>query len=264
VTPSSKVVGDLALALAAVDANPADFEANPEKYDIPDSVVGFMAGELGELPGGWPEPFRTKVLAGRTVKIGIEPISAEDQAALDGTPEQRRSALNRLLFAAPTKIFEQARETYGDLSVVDTVDYLYGLHQGVEHVVEVSKGVQLYVGLEAIGEPDDKGIRTVMAILNGQLRPVYVRDLSISVETKAAEKADPSKPGSIAAPFSGVVTLQVEEGASLAAGQSVASIEAMKMEAAITTPVAGRVMRIAIPKTQQVDAGDLLIEIEPA
>jgi len=262
VTPSSKVVGDLALALAAVDADPADFEANPQKYDIPDSVVGFMAGELGNLPGGWPEPFRTKVLEGRTVKIGIEDVSAEDRAALDGTPKERRSTLNRLLFAGPTKIFEQGREAYGDLSVVDTVDYLYGLRQGHEHVVEIAKGVRLYVGLEAIGEADDKGIRTVMAILNGQLRPVFVRDLSIKVDLKSAEKADSSKLGHVGAPFSGVVTLQVEEGASVAAGQAIASIEAMKMEAAITTPVAGTVKRLAIPKTQQVDAGDLLVEIE--
>jgi pyruvate carboxylase len=264
VTPSSKVVGDLALALAAVDADPADFEANPEKYDIPDSVVGFMAGELGELPGGWPEPFRSKVLAGRTVKIGVEAISADDQAALDGDSLGRRSALNRLLFPGPTKTFAQWRETYGDISVIDTVAYLYGLRPGSEHVVEVSKGVQLYIGLEAIGEPDDKGIRTVMTTLNGQLRPVFVRDLSITVENKAAEKADASKPGSIAAPFSGVVTLQVEEGSTVTAGQSIASIEAMKMEAAITTPVAGVVKRVAIKKTTQVDAGDLLVEVEPA
>ncbi|CAN5373798.1 pyruvate carboxylase [soil metagenome] len=262
VTPSSKVVGDLALALAAANADPDDFEKNPEKYDIPDSVIGFMAGELGELPGGWPEPFRTKVLKGRTVKIGVEAISAEDQAALEGDSAGRRSTLNRLLFAGPTKIFEQGRETYGDLSALDTVDYLYGLHQGTEHIVEISKGVSLYVGLEAIGEADEKGMRTVMATLNGQLRPVFVRDNSITVDVKSAEKADPAKPGHIAAPFSGVVTLQVEEGAVVSAGQSVASIEAMKMEAAITATTAGTVKRLAIPKTQQVDAGDLLLEIE--
>jgi len=262
VTPSSKVVGDLALALAAVDADPVDFEQNPDKYDIPDSVVGFMAGELGELPGGWPEPFRSKVLKGRTVKIGVEPITPEDQAALDGEPRERRSALNRLLFAGPTKIFEQGRETYGDLSVLETVDYLYGLRQGAEHTVEIEKGVSLLVGLEAIGEADEKGMRTVMASLNGQLRPVYVRDSSITVDIKAAEKSDSSRPGHVAAPFSGVVTLQVEEGATVAAGQPVASIEAMKMEAAITATIAGTVKRVAIPKTQQVDAGDLLLEIE--
>jgi pyruvate carboxylase len=264
VTPSSKVVGDLALALAAVDADPADFEQNPGKYDIPDSVVGFMAGELGELPGGWPEPFRSKVLEGRTPNIGVEPITAEDEQALATPGPVRQAALNRLLFAGPTKLFEQSRETYGDLSTLETTDYLYGIRQGAEHIVEIEKGVSLFVGLEAIADADDKGIRTVMATLNGQLRPVYVRDLSISVDTKAAEKADPNRPGQVAAPFSGVVTLQVEEGSTVVAGQSVATIEAMKMEAAITAAVAGTVRRLAIPKTQQVDAGDLLLEIEPA
>ena len=262
VTPSSKVVGDLALALAAVDADPEDFEAHPQKYDIPDSVIGFMAGELGELPGGWPEPFRSRVLQGRTPKIGLEPITPDDQKALATPGTVRQAALNRLLFAGTTKIFEQGRETYGDLSVLDTTDYLYGLRPGAEHVVAIEKGVSLFVGLEAIGEADDKGIRTVMATLNGQLRPVYVRDRSITVETKAAEKADAGRPGHIAAPFSGVVTLQVAEGDTIEAGASVASIEAMKMEAAITAPVSGTVKRLAIAPTQQVDAGDLLVELE--
>jgi hypothetical protein len=78
VTPSSKVVGDLALHLVAVNADPADFAANPQNYDIPDSVVGFMAGELGDLPGGWPEPFRTKVLQGKNPKFGLVAVSPDD------------------------------------------------------------------------------------------------------------------------------------------------------------------------------------------
>jgi len=262
VTPSSKVVGDLALMLAAADADPDDFEKNPDKYDIPDSVIGFMAGELGDLPGGWPEPFRSKVLAGRNVKIGVEDISADDRAALDGTSDERRAALNRLLFPAPTRQFEQVRELFGDLSPVDTIGYLYGLQPGVEHAVEISKGVDLLLTLEAVGQPDDKGMRTVMTTINGQLRPVAVRDRSITVDTKAAEKADPNKAGHVAAPFSGVVTLKISEGVTVVAGQQVASIEAMKMEAAITTPVAGTVVRLAIPVTQQVDAGDLLVVVE--
>ena len=264
VTPSSKVVGDLALHLAAVKADPDDFAENPQNYDIPDSVVGFMAGELGELPGGWPEPFRTKVLAGKTVKVGVEDLSADDASALEGSSEERRATLNRLLFPAPTRIYEQMRELFGDLSVVDSLDYLYGLKQGSEHVIEFSRGVRLYLGLEAIGEADEKGMRTVMTTLNGQLRPVFVRDRSITVESKAAEKADTAKPGHIAAPFSGVVTLQVAVGDQVAAGQAVASIEAMEMEAAITTPIAGTIERLAIPKTQQVDAGDLIVVIQPA
>ncbi|CAN5329960.1 hypothetical protein BH11ACT3_BH11ACT3_17490 [soil metagenome] len=262
VTPSSKVVGDLALALAAANADPKDFEQNPDKYDIPDSVIGFMAGELGDLPGGWPEPFRSKVLKGRNVKIGVEEISADDRAALHDEGKVRRATLNRLLFAGPTQAFEQAREQYGDLSVVSTPDYLYGLKPGVEHAVAMGPGVDLLVGLEAIGEADDKGMRTVMTTINGQLRPVFIRDRGVTVDNKAAEKADPSKQGQVAAPFSGVVTLKVAEGDTVEAGQAVASIEAMKMEAAITSPVAGKVARLAIPVTQQVDAGDLLVVVE--
>ena len=262
VTPSSKVVGDLALQLAAADADPADFEENPDKYDIPDSVIGFMAGELGDLPGGWPEPFRTKVLAGRTVKIGVEDVSDDDRAALAGSSLERQSALNRLLFPAPTRQFEQVRELFGDLSPLDTIDYLYGLRPGVEVAVKISTGVDLLLTLEAIGEADDKGMRTVMTTINGQLRPVPVRDRSITVDTKAAEKADAARPGQIPAPFSGVVTLKISVGDTVSAGQAVATIEAMKMEAAITTPVAGKVVRLAIPVTQQVDAGDLLVVVE--
>ena len=264
VTPSSKVVGDLALALVAANADPADFEANPQSYDIPDSVVGFMAGELGDLPGGWPEPFRTKVLAGRDVRIEIPPLSAEEEGGLAGDAATRRRTLNRLLFPGPAKEFESTRETYGDLSALGTPDYFYGLKPGEEHVAEIDPGVQLYVGLEAIGEPDAAGMRTVMTTLNGQLRPVWVRDRSITVDKVAAEKADTSTPGQVAAPFAGAVTIKVAVGDSVAAGTAVASIEAMKMEAAITAPVAGVVERIAIAGTAPVEAGDLLLVIRPA
>ncbi|MDT0143858.1 pyruvate carboxylase [Microbacterium sp. PRC9] len=264
VTPSSKVVGDLALALVAVRADPADFEENPQNYDIPDSVVGFMAGELGDLPGGWPEPFRTKVLAGRTISIDVPPLTAEEQEGLAGDAATRRRTLNRLLFPGPARDFERNREAYGDLTALGTPDYLYGLKPGEEHVAEIDPGVQLYVGLEAIGEADPKGMRTVMTTLNGQLRPVFVRDRSIKVEARQAERADTSKPGQVAAPFSGVVTLKAKAGDTVTAGQPVASIEAMKMEAAITAPVDGVVERLVIAETAQVDAGDLLVVIRPA
>lgn len=264
VTPSSKVVGDLALALVAARADPADFEANPQGYDIPDSVVGFMAGELGDLPGGWPEPFRTKVLEGRTISIDVPPLTDEEHEGLDGDAASRRRTLNRLLFPGPAREFEKNRETYGDLTALGTPDYLYGLKPGEEHIAEIDPGVQLYVGLEAIGEADAKGMRTVMTTLNGQLRPVFVRDRSIQVDVREVEKADTTKPGQVAAPFSGVVTLKSEVGDTVAAGQPVASIEAMKMEAAITAPVAGVVERLAIGGTQQVDAGDLLVVIRPS
>jgi pyruvate carboxylase len=265
VTPSSKVVGDLALHLVAVNADAKDFAENPQNYDIPDSVIGFMAGELGDLPGGWPEPFRSKVLAGKHPKFGVTPVSADDLAVLaSDDKDRRRMLLNRLLFPGPTNDFVKARETYGNLDAVDTVDYLYGLEQGHEHVVEIAKGVRLFVGLEAIGSPDAKGFRTVMATLNGQLRPINIRDRKIAADIPQAEKADSSNLGHVAAPFSGVVTLQTVEGAHVEVGQPVATIEAMKMEATITANVAGVVRRLAISKTSPVDAGDLLIVVEPA
>jgi len=263
VTPSSKVVGDLALHLVAVNADPKDFAENPQNYDVPDSVIGFMAGELGDLPGGWPEPFRTKVLQGKSPKFGLTAVSADDLAALQGIDASvRRATLNRLLFPAPTAEFLKTRETYGKLDNVDTVDYLYGLEQGTEHVIEIARGVRLYVGLEAIGGADAKGFRTVMATLNGQLRPINVRDKKIAVATPQAEKADTNNVGHVAAPFAGVVTLQLVEGTPVEVGQPVATIEAMKMEATITASKAGAIKRLAIGKTQAVDAGDLILVIE--
>ncbi len=261
VTPSSKVVGDLALHLVAMDVDPKDFEENPGNYDVPDSVVGFMAGELGDLPGGWPEPFRTKILAGKKPAIEVGTLTPEHEATLALPGLDRRALLNELLFPGPTRDFREARENYGDVSVIATRDYLYGLRPGEESVIEVEAGVSLYVSLETISEPDDHGLRTVMVSLNGQMRPVMVRDRAVKVLVTQAEKADPTNPKHIAAPFSGVVTLGVAPGDTVPSGGVVATIEAMKMEAAISAPVAGVVARVAIPKTQQVEAGDLLLEL---
>lgn len=263
VTPSSKVVGDLALHLVAVGANPKDFEENPQNYDIPDSVIGFMAGELGDLPGGWPEPFRSKVLKGRHVDIGVTPVSPDDLKALSSSNDKLiRSTLNRLLFPGPTKEFERIRGLYGALDNVATLDYLYGIDAEGEHVVELRKGLQLFVGLEAIGEPDSKGFRTVMTTLNGQLRPVTVRDHSIAVSAVSAEKADKNNPGHAAAPFTGVVTLKVAIGDQVLAGAPIASIEAMKMEASIAAPISGKITRLGVSGPTPVEGGDLIAVIE--
>lgn len=264
VTPSSKVVGDLALQLVAQGVDPDDFERDPRKYDIPDSVIGFMAGELGDLPGGWPEPFRSKVLEGRDVDISVTPLTTEQLDRLREPGADRQDALNELLFAGPTAAFKEVREQYGDLSVVDTIDYLYGMQHGEEHQVGIGRGVTLNVELEAVGEPDDDGIVTVMTVLNGQLRPVYVRDRSVTVDKQKAEKADASAPGHVAAPFAGAVTVKVAEGDTVAAGDPIATIEAMKMEAAITTSIAGTIERMALTGTTPVEAGDLIAVVRPA
>ncbi|WP_313716340.1 pyruvate carboxylase [Arsenicicoccus bolidensis] len=259
VTPSSKVVGDLALALVGAGADPAAFEADPQKFDIPDSVIGFLNGDLGTPPGGWPEPFRTKALEGRRTKPVETELSGEDEQALADEP---RMTLNRLLFPGPTKEFVAARDTFSDLSVLNTREFLHGLAVGEEHEVQMDKGKTLLLGLTAIGDADARGMRNVMVTINGQMRTIEVRDESVKSNVAAAERADTTRPGHVPAPFAGVVTLAVGEGDEVAAGAQVATIEAMKMEAAITTPVAGRVSRLAIGATQAVEGGDLIVVVE--
>ncbi|PXA76374.1 MULTISPECIES: pyruvate carboxylase [Auritidibacter] len=264
VTPSSKVVGDLALTLVSAQADPADFEENPQNYDIPSSVIDFLSGQLGDPPGGWPEPFRTKALQGReTSPQQDETVSAEDSAALKRPGRERQETLNRLLFPGPTREYEEHTRRYGDTSVLHTRDFLYGMTKGMEHVISLGTGVRLLATLQSISEPDEKGMRTVMVTLNGQARQLEVRDNSVESTVRSAEKADRDQPGHIAAPFAGAVTVQVEEGDTVDAGDTVATIEAMKMEAAITTQVAGIVKRVVLTEPTPVDGGDLVLVIDP-
>ncbi|MDT5315754.1 MAG: pyruvate carboxylase [Mycobacterium sp.] len=264
VTPSSKVVGDLALALVGAGITADEFAADPARFDIPDSVIGFLRGELGDPPGGWPEPLRTKALAGRQAAKPTAELGSADEALLAQPGTERQRALNRLLFPGPTKEFEAHREVYGDTSRLSANQFWYGLRHGDEHRIQIDRGVQLIIGLEAISEADERGMRTVMCILNGQLRPVVVRDESIADAVPAAEKADRSNADHVAAPFAGVVTVNVAAGESVSAGQTIATIEAMKMEAAITAPKQGTVDRVAVAATAQVEGGDLLAVIRSA
>jgi pyruvate carboxylase len=258
VTPSSKVVGDLALHLVGAGVEPRDFETDPARFDIPDSLIGFLHGELGIPPGGWPEPLRSKALAGRSQPRGVSELSAQDRQGLKEDPTH---TLNRLLFAGPTAEFDEHRAAYGDTSVLPSKEFFYGLRPGEEYAVDLDPGVQLLIRLEAIGDADERGMRTVMCSLNGQLRPLQIRDRSFASQVPIAEKADRSNGNQVAAPFAGVVTLQVSEGDTVSAGQPVATIEAMKMEAGITAPKSGTVARLAIKTVQQVEGGDLILEL---
>lgn len=258
VTPSSKVVGDLALHLVAVGADPAAFAADPGGFDVPDSVIGFLAGELGDPPGGWPEPFRSKALAGRTFRPAMADL---DDAHLEGLANDRRRTLNLLLFPEPFRQFGDSRARYGDLSVLPTADFLYGLHPGDEHAVEIDAGKTLLLGIQSVTAADERGIRTVMCTINGQLRPVAVRDRTVSPDAPLRERANTTDPKHVAAPFDGVVTIAVQAGDELAAGDRLGTIEAMKMESTITAPIGGTVRRVAFSGTQRVEAGDLVLVI---
>src|SRR5690606_19064896 len=138
VTPSSKVVGDLALHLVGAGVSPAESEADPRKFDIPDSVIGFLQGELGDPPGGWPEPFRSRALEGRSAVRRVAELSEEDRKGLQ---EDRRGTLNRLLFPKPTQQFLEHREAHGDTSLLRSKDFFYGLRPGEEYSVDLDPGV---------------------------------------------------------------------------------------------------------------------------
>ncbi|ROO85467.1 pyruvate carboxylase [Actinocorallia herbida] len=260
VTPSSKVVGDLALHLVAAGADPARFAADPAAFDLPDSVVGFLSGELGDPPGGWPEPFRGAALRGRTYTPPKADLTEEEEKALNGTDV--RTTLDRLLFPGPAKAYAESRAAYGDLSVLPTGAFLYGIRPGQEVTFDLEPGVRVLTSVEAVGELDEAGCRQVICTVNGQIRTLTVRDRSVAPETPRAERADTADPRQVAAPFSGSVTAKVSPGDRVAAGDAVALIEAMKMEAAITATVDGTVARVVVPGPSQVEAGDLLVVLE--
>ena len=262
VTPSSKVVGDLALHLVASGVTPEQLENDPESVDLPDSVIRFLHGELGTPPAGFPEPFRTNALAGRSYTPTRADLDPSDEEALQG-PDVRR-VLNHLLLPGPAASHEEQAERYGNLAVLPSQIFWYGLDVEQEDAsIQLRPGVQVLVGLEAIGEPNDEGIRSVVFRLNGQLRPIDVRDRSVASDVAESEKADPSMPGHVAAPFRGVVNPTAAVGDTVEAGDTIATIEAMKMESAISAPIDGTVTRVVIGAAAQVEPGDLLIEVLP-
>ncbi|MEJ5928341.1 pyruvate carboxylase [Corynebacterium sp. H128] len=261
VTPSSKVVGDLALYLVGAGVTPAEFAADPQKYDIPDSVIAFLRGELGTPPGGWPEPLRTRALAGRSEANRVVDVPESAAAALSGDSVTRRAALDRLLFPKPAEEFAEHRRLFGNTAILGDREFIYGLVAGEETTIRLADNRVLLVRLDAISEPDEKGMRKVMLTVNGQVRPMEVRDRNVESVVKAAEKADPGNPGHIAAPFAGTVTVTVAEGEEVKAGDAVAVIEAMKLEATISAPIDGTVERIALMQPTKVESGDLLLVV---
>lgn len=262
VTPSSKVVGDLALFAVSAGIDFDELERRPGSFDLPDSVIDFLRGGIGEPPAGFPQPFTELALAGRAPApppVAIEGALAE-RLAQPG--EERRAALAEILFPGPAKDHAEARERYGDVSLIPTPAFFRGLREDEELAIELGPGVTLLYELEAIGEADARGMRTVLVRVNGQLRPVEVRDRSVDAAGEQIERADPSQPGHVPAPVTGIVSLLVAAGDAVAEGDPVATLEAMKMESTITAPRSGTVARVAAAGGTRLEQGDLLLVIE--
>ncbi len=270
VTPSSKVVGDMALMMVSQDLTIADVE-NPDKdIAFPDSVVSMLRGDLGQPPGGWPRKLQQKVLKDQK-PYAVRPGSLLKDADLDAARKEIDDKLGRKLtdfefasFLMYPKVFTDyaaAQELYGPTSVLPTPIYFYGLKQEDEVFVDLERGKTLVVRCLGIGEANELGMVTVFFELNGQPRRVKVPDRAHGAANgRARRKAEAGNDNHVGAPMPGVIsTLAVKEGQAIKAGDVLVSIEAMKMETAIHAERDGTVAEVLVKAGDQIDAKDLLV-----
>lgn len=276
VTPSSKVVGDLAQFMVQNDLDENDIVEQASTLSLPRSVIEFLQGQLGQPYQGFPEPLRDRVVP-RDTQINSRPGAALadfDFEALRGSLEQESSEqepggkiseLDLSSAALYPEVFAQYREfrrTYGDVSVLPTRYFLHPMTRDEELAVSIEHGKTLIIRLTAVGELND-GMREVFFELNGQARSIFVRDESASTEEITRERCDPDNPGSIGAPMPGlVVSIDLKAGQKVEAGEVLALMNAMKMETAVNAPLSGTIKRVVAKQGQTLAAGDLLLEIE--
>ena len=273
VTPSSKVVGDLALFLVSHDMTVKDLENLPPDHNLtlPNSVPDMFMGSLGEPEGGWPEKLKRVILRGKQPNQGRpgERLAPVDLDKTTKTLEEQTGAASRtdlmsyLMYPGVFTKFAKARATWGDLDVLPTPQFFYGLSKGEEAVVELEPGKTLSIRLQTVGDPHPDGFRTVFFELNGQPREVEIRDKSLKAVANARTKADVAKPGEVGAPIPGAVTLvHVKAGQRVEKGERLLVMEAMKMQTTVYAPVAGTVKKMLVSAHENVEARDLLLVIE--
>src|SRR5579875_2541825 len=272
VTPTSKVVGDMALFMVGNNLTPEDVLHGTRELSFPESVVEFFEGRLGEPPGGFPEELQKRVLRGRQPLRGRPGASLPpvDFAAARATLEQQigravteRELLSYLLYPRVFPELAAHQAKYSDTSVLPTPVFFYGMEAGEETSIDIERGKTLILKFLAVGEPHADGSRTVFFELNGQPREVVVIDRSLTGKVAAHPKAEPGNPRHVGAPMPGlVVRVLVEPEEQVVAGQKLFTLEAMKMETTIYAERAGTVAEVLVQAGMQVDAGDLLLRYE--
>lgn len=271
VTPTSKVVGDMALFLVANNLTPSDTLDPERELAFPESVVELFEGRLGQPPGGFPPALQERVLKGRPAitdrpGAGMPPADIEAARAkatdLLGRPANNRDALSLILYPRVFPELAAHERSYADTSMLPTPIFFYGPDPAAEHLVEIEPGKTLIVKLLAVGEPHTDGKRTVFFELNGQPRDVEVADRSLASAVRETPKADPGDPNQIGSPLPGlVVGVAVSVGDAVRKGQKLLSIEAMKMETTLYAERPGRVAEVLAAVGQQVNTGELLIKM---
>jgi pyruvate carboxylase len=272
VTPTSKVVGDMALFLVANNLTTADVLEGRRELAFPESVVEFFEGRLGQQPGGFPEAVQKRVLRGRKPLEGrpgatLPPADfAAARAQLEKQlhrPVSDRELLAYLLYPRVFPDYTAHRRRYSDTSVLPTPVFFYGMEPGEEISVEIEQGKTLIVKFQTVGDAHPDGKRLVFFELNGQPREVLVVDRSLSGEAQKHPKAEAGNPRHVGAPMPGlVVTVTAAPGEEVAKGQKLLTLEAMKMETTLYAEQAGRVAEVLVRPGTQVEAGDLLLRFE--
>lgn len=272
VTPTSKVVGDMALFMVANNLRPEDILDPHRTLAFPESVLEFFEGRLGWPPGGFPEALQRRVLgerpplqerAGASLPAAnFEQMRTELEKRLQ-RPVSFREVLSYALYPRVFSEFAQHQQRYSDTSVLPTPVFFYGMEPGEEISVDIEKGKTLIIKFLTVGDPHPDGTRLVFFELNGQPREVVVIDRSLAREHKAHPKADPTNPNHLGAPMPGlVVRVMVHPGELVEKGQKLLSLEAMKMEMTIYAERSGRIAEILVQPGTQVAAGDLLLRYE--
>ncbi len=261
VTPSSKVVGDLAVWMVASGVTAEELLERPEGRDLPASVIAFLQGQLGVPEAGFVQPFTEQILAGRPRYT--DPVLDMEQIAALADPERQRAALTRLMLPAEAAAFERQRAVHGNVAVIPTRPFLFGLEPGRIETVTLGPGQQVFVELDAVGDLDDTGRRSIHLRANGQPIAFRVKDNNAPVTAVARPKAEPGNPAHLAASVPGVVHLHAAAGDVVQRGQRIAVIEAMKMEAPVTSTRAGTLITLTVATGTQVEPGDLIAILAP-
>ncbi|MGI8962502.1 MAG: pyruvate carboxylase [Bryobacteraceae bacterium] len=273
VTPSSKAVGDLALYLISRDMSVKDLENLPpdHHHTFPNSVVDMFMGSLGQPEGGWPPKLQQIVLRGRKPNEGrpgerLQPADLEQSAAQMAEKtgcSSRTDLMSYLMYPDVFENFAASLAQYGELDVLPTPQFLYGLQETEEVTVELEPGKTLIIRLLTVGEPRPDGMRTVFFELNGQPREVEVRDKSLKEIASVRRKADPAKKGEVGAPMPGAVTmLHVKVGQEVKQGDRLLVMDAMKMQTTVYAPVGGMIKEITVNLRDTVETRDLLVTME--
>lgn len=271
VTPSSKSVGDLAIFLITKGVKPEDLINLPPETGFPQSVVDLLSGNLGKPKGGWPKALQKVILGNQKPLRGRPGASAVKidlgKKTLDlknkmGSKYTEDDLFASLMYPKVHEEFLDFQKKYGDVSVLPTTAYFHGLKSGEEISITIEEGKTLFIKLLHVGEPDEKGVRSLTFELNGKARSALVRDKSAKGDAKAREKADASNPKHVGAPIPAMISsIATSVGKTVKKGDKIAVLEAMKMQTTLYASTDGAIEEILVEVGDSVESKDLVARL---